>query len=127
MKTHRWFEKKCLAGRQQKWQIETRKKVFDVEKRVDGGNPVVRQFENDKRPGFMSAFWIHAVLAEGGGTRGLSRQQARSAAPRTETEHPELPGKVHRGQVNDANQRAFYRRWSQLLRAATWDDLEEQR
>lgn len=45
----------------------------------------------------------------------------------TAIDHPELPGNVHRGQVNDANQRAFYRRWSQLVRAATWDDLEKTR
>ncbi|GLZ09110.1 3-phenylpropionate/cinnamic acid dioxygenase subunit alpha [Actinomadura sp. NBRC 104412] len=41
----------------------------------------------------------------------------------TAIEHPELPGNVHRGQINDANQRAFYRRWSQLLRARTWDEV----
>lgn len=40
----------------------------------------------------------------------------------TAIEHPELPGNVHRGQINDANQRAFYRRWSQLLRARAWDE-----
>lgn len=39
-------------------------------------------------------------------------------------EHPELPGAVHRGQVNDANQRAFYRRWQQLLQAERWDTVE---
>ena len=31
--------------------------------------------------------------------------------------HPELPGRVHRCQVNDANQRAFYDRWAELLRS----------
>lgn len=38
-------------------------------------------------------------------------------------DHPELPGTVHRGQVNDANQRAFYSRWHQLMEAASWADV----
>ncbi|MBS0416486.1 MAG: Rieske 2Fe-2S domain-containing protein [Proteobacteria bacterium] len=33
----------------------------------------------------------------------------------TETRHPELPGKVFNGAINDANQRAFYRRWLDLM------------
>ncbi|MCU1458389.1 MAG: Aromatic-ring-hydroxylating dioxygenase, alpha subunit-like protein [Actinomycetia bacterium] len=33
----------------------------------------------------------------------------------TEIEHPDMPGHVFRGQINDANQRAFYRRWAELL------------
>lgn len=33
----------------------------------------------------------------------------------TSIQHSELPGNVHRGQVNDANQRAFYRHWAQLM------------
>jgi ethylbenzene dioxygenase alpha subunit len=41
--------------------------------------------------------------------------------------HPELPGNVHRGQINDANQRAFYDRWAALLTAETWDDLPMER
>ncbi|MFI6985248.1 SRPBCC family protein [Embleya sp. NPDC050154] len=40
-------------------------------------------------------------------------------------DHPELPGAVYKGQVNDANQRALYRRWSQLLRAESWAELDE--
>jgi ethylbenzene dioxygenase alpha subunit len=30
-------------------------------------------------------------------------------------EHPELPGTVHHDFFNDANQRAFYTRWAELL------------
>lgn len=33
----------------------------------------------------------------------------------TAIDHPELPGNVHRSQVNDANQRAFYTHWAQLM------------
>lgn len=43
----------------------------------------------------------------------------------TQVGDSELPGNVFRGQVNDANQRAFYRRWSDLLRSKTWDDLTQ--
>ncbi|GAB2450483.1 aromatic ring-hydroxylating oxygenase subunit alpha [Nocardia tengchongensis] len=38
-------------------------------------------------------------------------------------DHPELPGHVYRGQINDANQRAFYRQWSKMLNATDWDEL----
>jgi ethylbenzene dioxygenase alpha subunit len=41
----------------------------------------------------------------------------------TATTHPELPGNLHRGQVNDANQRAFLQRWSQLMSASSWDGV----
>ena len=41
----------------------------------------------------------------------------------TETTHPELPGNLHRGQINDANQRAFLGRWSQLMSASSWDEV----
>jgi ethylbenzene dioxygenase alpha subunit len=38
--------------------------------------------------------------------------------------HDEFPGNVFQGQINDANQRAFYRRWAQLLGADTWADVK---
>lgn len=38
-------------------------------------------------------------------------------------EHPELPGNVFRSQINDANQRAFYQRWVQLLEAKRWTEV----
>lgn len=41
----------------------------------------------------------------------------------TETTHPGLPGNLHRGQINDANQRAFLGRWSQLMSASSWDEV----
>lgn len=37
--------------------------------------------------------------------------------------HPELPGNVHRGQVNDANHRAFYRRWADIVGAERWAEV----
>lgn len=38
-------------------------------------------------------------------------------------EHEEFPGAVHRVQLNDANQRAFYQRWADLMSAARWADV----
>jgi ethylbenzene dioxygenase alpha subunit len=38
-------------------------------------------------------------------------------------EHPVLPGNVHRSQLNDANQRAFYGRWADLMAAPTRSDV----
>lgn len=32
----------------------------------------------------------------------------------------ELPGNVYRGQINEANQRAFYQRWFDLMEAPSW-------
>lgn len=37
----------------------------------------------------------------------------------------ELPGNVFRGQINEANQRAFYQRWMDLMQARTWDDVPQ--
>lgn len=38
----------------------------------------------------------------------------------SETQHPELPGTVHKGAINEANQRAFYARWLELMQSETW-------
>lgn len=35
----------------------------------------------------------------------------------------ELPGSVHRNQVNEANHRAFYRRWLDLMQARSWSEV----
>jgi ethylbenzene dioxygenase subunit alpha len=37
----------------------------------------------------------------------------------TRVDHPELPGEVHRGQINEANQRAFYARYSREMTIST--------
>jgi ethylbenzene dioxygenase alpha subunit len=41
----------------------------------------------------------------------------------TGIDHPELPGNVHQGQVNDANQRAFLERWAKLMDARSWAEV----
>ena len=40
-------------------------------------------------------------------------------------DHPEIPGIVHQGQYNDANQLAFYQRWADLMNADSWDDVPQ--
>lgn len=40
-------------------------------------------------------------------------------------DHPEMPGIVYRGQFGDANQRAFYRRWLDLMNADDWNDVPD--
>jgi ethylbenzene dioxygenase alpha subunit len=36
-----------------------------------------------------------------------------------------LPCNVHRNQVNEANHRAFYRRWLDLLQARSWSEVPQ--
>lgn len=38
-------------------------------------------------------------------------------------EHEELRGNVYQSQINEANQRAFYQRWADLMGAETWADV----
>ena len=40
----------------------------------------------------------------------------------TETD---MPGNVYRGQINEANQRAFYQRWLDLMKAEGWDSVPQ--
>jgi ethylbenzene dioxygenase alpha subunit len=44
-------------------------------------------------------------------------------APSGREHTAELPGIVHRGQLSDANQREFYKRWAQLMDAASWAEV----
>jgi ethylbenzene dioxygenase alpha subunit len=37
----------------------------------------------------------------------------------------ELPGNVYRNQVNEANHRAFYRRWLDLMQARSWAEVPQ--
>ncbi|APX75609.1 3-phenylpropionate/cinnamic acid dioxygenase subunit alpha [Achromobacter insolitus] len=41
----------------------------------------------------------------------------------TRLEESVLPGNVYRNQVNEANHRAFYRRWLDLMQARSWNDV----
>ena len=66
--------------------------------------------------------WEHATAANAG---VVTRRQKLhyGLGLGTRIAHPELRGEVHRNQVNDANQRAFYRRWLELMTAATWSEV----
>lgn len=37
----------------------------------------------------------------------------------------ELPGNVYKGQLNEANSRAFYQRWKDLLQAESWKQVPD--
>lgn len=37
----------------------------------------------------------------------------------------DLPGNVYQGQINEANQRAFYQRWHDLMKARRWADVPQ--
>lgn len=41
----------------------------------------------------------------------------------TRVENTDLPGNVYQGQVNEANQRAFYQRWLDLMSSDTWASI----
>lgn len=43
----------------------------------------------------------------------------------TKLEDTDLPGNVYRGQINEANQRAFYQRWHDLMKAVEWKDVPQ--
>jgi ethylbenzene dioxygenase alpha subunit len=44
-------------------------------------------------------------------------------APGGEVEQEGLPGNVSAGQLSDANQRLFYKRWAQMMDAESWADI----
>lgn len=67
--------------------------------------------------------WEHSTAANRG---WVTRQQrlCYAMAPHTDAQIPEgLPGHVTAGQLTDANQRRFYRRWAQMMDAARWEDI----
>ncbi len=66
--------------------------------------------------------WEHSTQANAG---HVTRQQrlCYGLAPKPAEGSGDLPGIVHRGQISDANQRAFYRRWAEMMEAKSWADL----
>jgi ethylbenzene dioxygenase alpha subunit len=65
--------------------------------------------------------WEHSTSANAG---FVTRNQTLcyAMAPGGAAPDETLPGQVHSGQLSDANQRLFYRRWAELMDAQTWDD-----
>ena len=43
----------------------------------------------------------------------------------TRIDHPEFPGNVFQGQINEANQRAYYQRWLDFMKAESWDEIPQ--
>ena len=66
--------------------------------------------------------WEHCTATNAG---YVTRHQrlCYSLAPRGQEHTPDLPGIVHRGQLSDANQREFYKRWAELMDAPTWAEV----
>lgn len=68
--------------------------------------------------------WEHATAANAGVvTRRQKLHYGLGLGSRVA--HPELRGTVHQNQLNDANQRAFYRRWLDLMSARTWAEVPQ--
>lgn len=66
--------------------------------------------------------WEHATAANAGYvTRGQKLCYGMSPTP-TE-KNSDLPGIVHKGQMHDANQRLFFKRYGEFMDAETWDDI----
>ena len=66
--------------------------------------------------------WEHSTAANAG---WVTRHQrlCYAMAPPGEVEIDGLPGHVSAGQLSDANQRHFYRRWAEMMDAASWADM----
>jgi ethylbenzene dioxygenase alpha subunit len=44
-------------------------------------------------------------------------------APEGQLHDESLPGTVHSGQLSDANQRLFYKKWAELMDAQNWAEV----
>ena len=66
--------------------------------------------------------WEHATNANRGFvTRG--QKLCYSMNSREPIHNSAMPGTVHQGQLNDANQRLFYKRYAEFMDAETWSDI----
>jgi ethylbenzene dioxygenase subunit alpha len=68
--------------------------------------------------------WEHCTKAN---TGFITRQQKLhyGLGLDSQIEHDELKGNVFQVQINDANQRAFYQRWADLMSAESWSDVPQ--
>lgn len=66
--------------------------------------------------------WEHSTAANAG---WITRHQrlCYAMAPAAELDRQGLPGTVTAGQLSDANQRLFYKRWVEMMDAETWADI----
>ena len=66
--------------------------------------------------------WEHSTSANAGFVTRNQKLCYAMRGPEVEVD-PDLPGDVTAGQLSDANQRAFYRRWAQMMDAESWADI----
>lgn len=66
--------------------------------------------------------WEHATQANAGFVT-RTRKLYYGLGQGSQCERPPFPGNLFVNQINDANQRAFYRRWVDLLSAKEWVDV----
>lgn len=66
--------------------------------------------------------WEHATSANRG---YVTRQQklCYGMDPTDQDRSGELPGVVHKGQLQDANQRLFFKRYAEFMDAKSWDEI----
>jgi len=66
--------------------------------------------------------WEHSTTANAG---WVTRNQrlCYAMAPAGDVVEEDLPGHVTAGQLSDANQRLFYKRWAEMMDAETWADI----
>jgi ethylbenzene dioxygenase alpha subunit len=66
--------------------------------------------------------WEHSTRANAG---YVTRHQnlCYAMAPEGQLHDKSLPGVVHSGQLSDANQRLFYRKWAELMDGENWSDI----
>lgn len=66
--------------------------------------------------------WEHSTSANAG---WVTRHQrlCYAMAPAGEIDREDLPGLVTAGQLSDANQRLFYKRWAEMMDADSWADI----
>jgi ethylbenzene dioxygenase subunit alpha len=66
--------------------------------------------------------WEHSTAANAGFVTRNQKLCYAMRGPDVKPD-PDLPGAVTSGQLSDANQRAFYRRWTQMMDAESWADI----
>lgn len=59
--------------------------------------------------------WANCTTGNRGVVTRSQKLHYREGISRLIPNHPEYPGTIYRGQLNDANQRAFYARWAELM------------
>jgi ethylbenzene dioxygenase alpha subunit len=66
--------------------------------------------------------WEHATAASAGYvTKQQKLYYGMNPGPRID--HPDMPGIVHQGQLSDANQRLFFKRYAEFMDAKDWSEI----